>query len=128
MSLKSYFRHPIPRSGGFGPYRRPGPVAHIPATLLLLLPAWLLGANHPLGLPLLLLQCIPALYLGRDIAILAHYFAPLTFILYFAGLACLTVLLPTLIEIQNHPPAHAAYLPPLILGFILIIRASVIKK
>jgi len=114
MDLKTYLRRPVPSRRGFGPYRSPGPAVHLPVTLFLLAPVGIFGGGHPLWVALLVLQLVPALYLGRDVAIWAHYFPPLAWAVYALALAALTVLLPTLSDWRAHH-AESAHLLPAVL-------------
>ncbi len=69
----NYFRSPFPKAEGFSAYRMPGVAVHGPVILLF---AWL-GAWLCLGDPwlyaLFLIYLVAGIYVGRDLAILAHY-------------------------------------------------------
>ncbi|OQA34461.1 MAG: Ankyrin repeats (3 copies) [Betaproteobacteria bacterium ADurb.Bin341] len=69
----SYFRHPFPKAEGFSAYRMPGLVVHLPVLLIVLSFGFWLCSGEALLLPLLLVYLVIGLYLGRDLAILAHY-------------------------------------------------------
>ncbi|HQL10769.1 MAG TPA: hypothetical protein PLE35_14275, partial [Lentisphaeria bacterium] len=69
----SYFRHPFPKAEGFSAYRMPGLVVHLPVLLIVLSFGFWLCSGEALFLPLLLVYLVIGLYLGRDLAILAHY-------------------------------------------------------
>jgi ankyrin repeat protein len=71
--LWHYFRSPFPKAEGFSAYRMPGIAVHGPVILLFVwLGAWLC-LGEPWTYPLLIVYLIAGLYLGRDLAILAHY-------------------------------------------------------
>jgi cytohesin len=68
-----YFHSPFPKAEGFSAYRMPGLLVHVPVVLIFAsLGAWLC-ANRPPLYPFFLLYAVLGVYLGRDIAILAHY-------------------------------------------------------
>lgn len=81
-----YFKRPIPQAEGFAPYRFPGPVAHLPVTVAFLLLGVYLCTDFRLLYPLVGVYLIMGLYVGRDLAIYAHY-NPLILIAMFALLA-----------------------------------------
>lgn len=68
-----YFARPFPPAVGFSAYRMPGMLVHLPVLALFLV----LGARMTLWDPwlmtLLPVYLLAGLYLGRDIAIHAHY-------------------------------------------------------
>ena len=68
-----YFARPFPKAAGFSPYRSPGVIVHLPFWGLLIGDGlyWCLPDTHLL--PLLPVYIIGGLYLGRDLAISAHY-------------------------------------------------------
>ena len=71
----AYFARPFPSRRGFAAYRMPGPVFHLSLAAL----AFLVGlsicipGNALRTAPLLAVWVIAGFYLGRDLAILAHY-------------------------------------------------------
>lgn len=68
-----YFHSPFPKAEGFSPYRMPGIGVHGPVILLFIwLGAWLC-LGEPWLYALLAVYVIAGVYLGRDLAILAHY-------------------------------------------------------
>lgn len=73
--FKSYFGRPFPKAEGFSAYRMPGLLVHIPVLLVFLsLGLWLFSWGDPwLLLPVLAIYGVIGLYVGRDLAILAHY-------------------------------------------------------
>ncbi len=73
-----YFHAPFPKAEGFSAYRMPGLLVHVPFLLILLvLGAWLC-LGQPWLYPFLLVYAVIGIYLGRDVAILAHYSALIT--------------------------------------------------
>lgn len=71
--LIDYLRHPFPKAKGFSAYRFPGLIVHLPIALLFLVLGASLTLSEPYLWPLLLLYLVAGIYLGRDLAILAHY-------------------------------------------------------
>gem|GEM_PF-1333445 len=68
-----YFSYPFPKAEGFSAYRMPGLLVHVPVILIFAsLGVWLCGQSEWLYL-LLAVYVIVGLYIGRDVAILAHY-------------------------------------------------------
>jgi len=131
MNWRTYFRHPVPSRRGFAPYRSPGPVVHVPVAFFLLAAVWIFGSAHPLFLLLIALQLVPALYLGRDVAIASHYFPPLTWAVYALALVTLTILRPTIANWQTHhvesPTLIAALLPVIIAWSLLLLRFAFVR-
>ena len=71
--LWHYFRSPFPRAQGFSAYRMPGALVHGPVILLFVwLGAWLC-LGEPWTYALFIVYLVAGIYLGRDLAILAHY-------------------------------------------------------
>ena len=68
-----YFHSPFPKAEGFSAYRWPGLLVHVPVILIFAsLGAWLC-AGEPLLYPFFLVYAVVGVYLGRDLAIMAHY-------------------------------------------------------
>ena len=73
-SFWQYFRSPFPKAEGFSAYRMPGLLVHVPVFFFFVwLGAWLCLGGDVWVYPLFLLHLVIGLYLGRDVAILAHY-------------------------------------------------------
>jgi hypothetical protein len=72
-ALIDYLRHPFPKAEGFSAYRFPGFIVHLPIALFLLALGASLTLSEPYLWPLLLVYLVAGLYLGRDLAIVAHY-------------------------------------------------------
>ena len=71
--LWHYFRSPFPKAQGFSAYRMPGVAVHGPVILLFVwLGAWLCF-GEPWTYALFIVYLVAGIYLGRDLAILAHY-------------------------------------------------------
>ena len=68
-----YLKSPFPRSEGFSAYRFPGVAVHLPVWGIILLVGYYLCWDEAWLRPLLIIYLISGCYLGRDIAILAHY-------------------------------------------------------
>ena len=91
-SMNGYFRHPFPSRKAFGAYASPGPVVHLPAMFLMIGISWLLSnASWPVTLPTMGLAIFCAVYLGRDLAIKAHYNVLITLTVFVFLLGCLSV-------------------------------------
>ncbi len=71
--LIDYLRHPFPSRQGFSAYRFPGLIVHVPIALFFLVLGASLTLWDPYLWPLLLVYLLAGLYLGRDLAIFAHY-------------------------------------------------------
>ena len=71
--LIDYLRRPFPKAEGFSAYRFPGLIVHLPIVLLFLVLGASLTLAEPYLWPLFLIYLAAGLYLGRDLAILAHY-------------------------------------------------------
>jgi hypothetical protein len=69
----AYFIRPFPGTQGFSAYRFPGILVHIPLFLILLYIGLYLNLGTPWLRPFILLYIVIGLYLGRDIAVYAHY-------------------------------------------------------
>jgi hypothetical protein len=94
--MHGYLRHPFPSHKAFGPYASPGPVVHLPAMVLLIGMSWILSnETWPVTLPTMIISAICSIYLGRDLAIKAHYNVLITLCVFVMLLASLSVgLLP----------------------------------
>lgn len=80
MKWLDYFRHPFPSTEGFSAYRSPGLLVHLPGLGMFLLLALFLSPDGPWLFPYLLLYGFIGLYVGRDLAILAHSIPLLTLV------------------------------------------------
>jgi len=69
----AYFIRPFPRTEGFSAYRFPGILVHIPLFLVFLYIGLYLNLGTVWLRPFIVLYIVIGLYLGRDIAIYAHY-------------------------------------------------------
>jgi len=69
----AYFTRPFPSTQGFAAYRFPGILLHIPLFLIFLYIGLYLNLGTSWLRPFIVLYIIIGLYLGRDIAIYAHY-------------------------------------------------------
>lgn len=71
--LIDYLRRPFPKAEGFSPYRFPGMVVHLPIILWFLTLGASLTLWDPVLWALLPVYLVVGVYLGRDLAIYAHY-------------------------------------------------------
>ncbi len=69
----AYFIRPFPSTQGFSAYRFPGMLVHLPLFLIFLYIGLYLNLVTPWLRPFIILYIAIGLYLGRDIAIYAHY-------------------------------------------------------
>ena len=69
----AYFIRPFPSTQGFSAYRFPGMLVHLPLFLIFLFIGLYLNLGTPWLRPFIILYLVIGLYLGRDIAIYAHY-------------------------------------------------------
>jgi hypothetical protein len=74
----AYFARPFPGTGGFSAYRFPGVFVHIPLFFIFLYLGLYLNWGTPELRPFMILYLILGLYVGRDIAIYAHYMPLIT--------------------------------------------------
>jgi hypothetical protein len=72
-SWSGYFRDPFPSARGHSPYRFPGLLVHVPVWLAFLVLGYQLNGQQAWLYPAVVGYCIIGLYLGRDLAVLAHY-------------------------------------------------------
>jgi hypothetical protein len=72
-SYGAYFIRPFPSTEGFSAYRFPGILVHVPLFLIFLFIGLYLNLGTPWLRPFIALYIVIGLYLGRDIAIYAHY-------------------------------------------------------
>lgn len=84
----AYFLCPFPSRQGFSPYRSPGLLVHVPVMLLFLAVAVLVWQDD-VSLAIVVIHALAGLYLGRDLAILAHYNPLLTLGVWGVTAACL---------------------------------------
>lgn len=69
----AYFIRPFPGTQGFAAYRFPGILVHLPLFLVFLFLGLYLNLGTTWLRPFIILYLVIGLYLGRDIAIYAHY-------------------------------------------------------
>jgi hypothetical protein len=69
----AYFVRPFPRTGGFSAYRFPGVFVHIPLFLFFFYLGLYLNWETRELRPFIILYLVLGLYVGRDIAVYAHY-------------------------------------------------------
>jgi hypothetical protein len=72
-SYAAYFIRPFPRTQGFSAYRFPGILVHLPLFLIFLFLGLYLNLGTTWLWPFIILYIVIGLYLGRDIAVYAHY-------------------------------------------------------
>lgn len=84
-----YFRSPFPKAEGFSAYRMPGMAVHVPVIVFFIwLGCWLTLGDVWLS-PFLLLFLVIGVFIGRDVAILAHYNCLITLGVLGGGIALL---------------------------------------
>jgi len=89
----AYFARPFPRAEGFSAYRFPGVFVHIPLFFIFLYLGLYLNWGTPELRPFMILYLILGLYVGRDIAIYAHYMP-----LLILALVALVIFAPSLVK------------------------------
>ena len=94
----AYFIRPFPGTQGFSAYRFPGMLVHLPLFLIFLFIGLYLNLGTPWLRPIIILYIVIGPYLGRDIAIYAHY-NPLIIL----AVICLIILSPFLINSALKP-------------------------
>lgn len=67
-----YFKAPIPSKEGFSSYRFPGMLVHVPVALWLMAVGVKMTVWHPALWSLFPLYLVAAVYIGRDVALMAH--------------------------------------------------------
>jgi len=72
-SYAAYFIRPFPSTQGFSAYRFPGILVHLPLFLTFLFLGLYLNLGTMWLWPFIILYIVIGLYLGRDIAVYAHY-------------------------------------------------------
>jgi hypothetical protein len=83
--LVAYFSRPFPKAEGFSAYRMPGAAVHLPVALALIDVGFLLCRQSPWFPAALAIYAIAGLYVGRDLAILAHYNGLITLAVWLGG-------------------------------------------
>ncbi|HAI14333.1 MAG TPA: hypothetical protein DCM28_21695 [Phycisphaerales bacterium] len=119
--MHTYFRHPFPSRKAFGPYASPGMTVHLPAIFLGLMFGWVLGHADMGSLPVLIATGFCSVYLGRDLAIRAHYNVLVTVGVFVTLLFCLSVGLPWLNRIHQWAGRCSYGWPSWIYALILIM-------
>jgi hypothetical protein len=97
-----YFENPFPGTQGFSPYRFPGLLVHIPVWLGFLIFGYQLNANQVWLLPACVGYFILGLYLGRDLAVLAHYNIYILMVVLFLAFAYLPWISPWFAALQQY--------------------------
>lgn len=99
--MHHYFRQPFPSRKAFGPYASPGPVVHLPVMFVCVTLGWVLCRSALSDVLVLGVIGGCALYLGRDLAIRAHYNVLITIGVFAALLVMLSVGVPVLRAIHH---------------------------
>jgi hypothetical protein len=94
----AYFARPFPRAEGFSAYRFPGVFVHIPLFFMFLYLGLYLNWETPWLRPCVILYLLLGLYVGRDIAVYAHYMPLLIFVV-----AALVIFAPSLATLVLKP-------------------------
>jgi len=68
-----YFTSPFPSTEGFSSYKSPGLLVHVPLIVIFGFTGYCFFREQAFLWPLILFYLIAGLYLGRTVAILAHY-------------------------------------------------------
>lgn len=110
-----YFRTPFPKAEGFSAYRMPGLLVHIPVLIFFIWLGCWLTLGDPWLYPLFFLYLAIGLYLGRDVAIIAHY-NPLITIAVLTGVVIL-------IRYASLPPHLSVLTSAAITGLIAVLYA-----
>ncbi len=127
-----YFIRPFPSTQGFAAYRFPGILVHLPFFFIFLFLGLYLNLGTPWLWPFIALYFVIGLYLGRDIAIYAHYnpliiLAVILFIIFSPSLAA-HVLKPLKISLAETFPFFALALDLCCLAaYTFYVRAWVKK-
>jgi hypothetical protein len=93
-----YFRKPFPGASGFSAYRFPGLLVHIPVFLAISFIGFYLNFDDPWTRAFILFYFFLGLYLGRDIAVYAHYNP-----LIIAAVAAILIFFPSLFNMTLKP-------------------------
>ena len=108
----TYFVRPFPRTEGFSAYRFPGVFVHIPLFFIFLYLGLYLNWETPELRPFMILYLILGLYVGRDVAVYAHYMPLLILavvaVVIFAPSLVKGVLMPLKTSLGNSFPVFAA--------------------
>jgi hypothetical protein len=117
--LIAYLRRPFARSGGFSAYRFPGLIVHLPIALCFLVPGASLTLWQPWLWPLFPVYLVAGIYVGRDVAILAHYNPLITLAVLgaFIGLIVSPDTLRFLLSGSRNPLLSLAITPSVAAGF-----------
>ena len=71
-AVVAYLRRPFPLAKRFSAYRFPGLIVHVPVAFLFIAPGASLTLSEPYLWPLLAVYVAAGIYIGRDLALLAH--------------------------------------------------------
>ncbi|HJU83115.1 MAG TPA: adenylate/guanylate cyclase domain-containing protein [Holophagaceae bacterium] len=115
VSFWQYFRSPFPKAEGFSAYRSPGLVVHGPVILVFLWLGCWLSLGDPWLYPLFAIFVVMGLYLGRDLAILAHYNCLITLLALGGGVAVL--------RFASLPPHLSLLLSAAVTGALVVLFA-----
>jgi len=128
----AYFIRPFPGTQGFSAYRFPGMLLHIPLFLVFLFLGLYLNLGTIWLKPFILLYIVIGLYLGRDVAIYAHYNPLITLavilLIIFSPALITKVLQPLKMALGESFPFFALVLDLGILAAYIFYVRSWVKK
>ena len=129
----AYFARPFPRAKGFSAYRFPGVFVHIPLFFIFLYLGLYLNWGTPGLRPFMILYLILGLYVGRDVAVYAHYMPLLILavvaVVIFAPSLVKGVLMPLKTSLGNSFPVFAALVDIAVLAaFVWYVRHWIRKE
>ena len=129
----AYFARPFPRTGGFSAYRFPGLFVHIPLFFIFLYLGLYLNWGTPGLRAFMILYLILGLYVGRDIAVYAHYMPLITLavvaVLIFSPSLVKGVLMPLKTSLGSSFPVFAALVDIAALAaFVWYVRRWIRKE
>ncbi|MFG0250900.1 MAG: hypothetical protein ACF8OB_18600 [Phycisphaeraceae bacterium JB051] len=120
--MKDYFRNPFPRHKAFGAYASPGPVVHLPLIFLIVGMSWILSnATLSMTVPTMSISIFCAMYLGRDLAIKAHYNLLITLTVYVLLLGSLSVAIRPLRQLHQWASEQAWGWPGWVFATLLLV-------
>jgi hypothetical protein len=120
MPVRGYFSRPFPTTAGFSAYRMPGAAVHVPFFILVVAMGAALCRDSALMPAFLVIFAVVGLYVGRDVAILAHYNGLIALVVWSCFL--ILIIAPQQVSTWTRVVAHLSpFVPSMVTMAVLVV-------